>query len=244
MEETMGTYFRWIICLALAMVLVACENRIIQPARDGRVSQVRFDLSKIYQVPGLSQQSAASVIDSLALTVSQFDGTTQQFHQRVSLQDSTVLFDIALAPGNYDFQAEVFSNNGALLYTGTANQEIEEDGFQVDIQLRAVNSVMVVFPDSIDMVNNYQQMLFFINKGRVGIDTLFWKIISYTPPLDSCVEGCFYPSDTTGFVIAGSLDSISVFQTYIDQNAPEKIIMRIDSEVGYVDIKIRTNPGK
>jgi hypothetical protein len=126
-----------------------------------------------------------SVIDRLSIGVSDASGQTIG-SASIPLQryDSTASTTIELPQGLATFTAEVHSNNGALLYTGTTTAEVRE-GFTIQIPIVAQRSVLVVQPDTLKTTAQTSGVFTLHNAGS---QPLVWNLSSIDPRL--CNDGC------------------------------------------------------
>ena len=136
--------------------------------------------------PALAQAGPfVSVIDRLSIGVSDASGLVIA-SATIPLQryDSTASTTLELPEGLATFTAEVRSNTGALLYTGTTTAEVRE-GFTIEIRVVAQRPVLVVQPDTLKTTGQATGVFTLHNAGS---QPLVWNLSSIDERL--CSDGC------------------------------------------------------
>ena len=218
--------------------VLGCESAT--EGSDTRRSEIRLDFGEILRPSTSAQQGiAVSVIDEVTLTVEEEDGSSRTFSETLAPGESEVVFVVQVDAGLVNFSADVLSNNGTLLYTGSAEEEISEDGFEAVITVEPVAPVMVVFPDSIELDPSESGSVDIRNRG---IGTLAWQVGDISPANTCRIIGTI---DVFGpcldFEIeSGTVDSAeaAVLFVFTPADTAEKFNLELTSEQGIVTILV------
>lgn len=161
------------------------------------------------------------VADAAAAIIGSADIPLQRY-------DSTTTTTIELPEGLATFTAEVRSNNGALLYTGSTTAEVRE-GFTVEIPVTAVTSVLVIQPDTLKTMGVFQGRFIVYNAGS---QPLIWTFASIDQRL--CGDGCSVvpQSDTI------APRQFATFTAFIGSSTPASVFsFVVSSKEGNVPVR-------
>jgi hypothetical protein len=148
-----------------------------------------------------------------------------------TLQPGETVFElpVTVREGIVDFSAQVFSNNGTLLYAGQQREEIHRDGFSVTLLLDTMNAVMLASPDMLDLRTTPNARVFITNAGN---QPLTWSITAQCDTMTLCIIPAFSGHELN----RSRVDTLPV-NGYLVVGAPESS-MRIHSNVGTIDLPV------
>jgi len=175
-------------------------------------------------------QLAVSVIDSIMLQIKPTNAEPQILGQKLTGKEQFINFPIKVKPGQTEFSASIFSNNGQKIYAGQVTSDLQRDGFQVNLLLESVQAVMEIFPDTLTVPYEPGG-----NKIRIrnrGKAELKWrgKIVG----LNNDCTNCLFLEPDTGSVTSN--DSMLV-QLLFEWSQPGNIFNIIfESDVGHAEI--------
>ncbi|MEM1041060.1 MAG: hypothetical protein AAGI91_00375 [Bacteroidota bacterium] len=232
------TASRLFVLTLIAAALTGCaDEHAVAPDLEGASPDVVFDLRPLFRTDD-GQEPCVSVADSLTLLVEDADGGRQTRRVDLSPEVAEIRLPVEVEAGTVTFTAEVTSNNGALLYAGAETTVIDADAFRVEVELRAVNAVLKACNVPAPLVFNddaFRGAVQVINRGtRVAA----WRAVVDAPLCDN--EPCLVltpdssstaPDDTTDVLARADFGSSgSAFSA------------RIDSEVGFLDLRFVIQP--
>lgn len=217
--------------LAVAASLAACGA---DPAGRAAVrsGDLALDLRPLF---GARRQIPGTVIDSLALDVTQQGSAVAPGLGRKLLRgESVVSLPVTVPEGRTRFEARVLSTNGTVLMEGSAEAEVREDGFRVEVRLVPLTPLLVVRPDSVLLrIGAADTSVVVENRG---IGTLVWSISETDPPLETCGRlPCLFVQPTAGRLAAGDSEVISLYAPV----APQSILLTFSSAEGEVALRVR-----
>jgi len=202
--------------LPVALLLAAaCERGVADPVSRGRI------VADVRGLTGAGLEAGVSVAATVTLSVNVLNQDITVFSGSVTLAptDSIAEFDFEVPRGVYSFNTNVLSNNGVLLYAGSANSV--SDRSPITIVPAAVNAVMVVSP----AVAGINQPLIVRNPGS---RPLFWSACVVVQT--ACSAGFLSPASDT--LAPGGRQQIDPVRL------PNGTwIMRFSSQVGTVDAR-------
>jgi hypothetical protein len=222
----------------LAVTLVAgCDQT---GAHTKGESEAVFDLRPLFL--SAQQERCVSVVDRLILTVTEADGEEQVVVRQLAVDDAEVRVPVRVNPGSVRFDAAVRSNDGTLLYSGTRRVDVTPNGFRVEVNLDAVNAVLMACPELVPLVlvpdgGGYRGGFRLINRG---VGTVSWVATSVTP---LCGRGTFLLQPCAATAAAGS-DVLVSGSASSNVMRPYEIVVRITSEVGTLDVRFATDPAR
>lgn len=215
--------------LLVAAILVAgCDEHAVE---SGGANEVVFDLRPLFQ--SSQGESCATVVDLLALTVTDADGDTRTVERALAPDDAEVRIPVEVAVGTVTFEAEVRSNNGTPLYAGSASAEVTDDGFEIEVRLDAVGAVLKACPGVVPLLlfdDRFEGELRVINRGSRAVA---WEA-NYESPLCDNVP-CFSLVPRTSNLAAG--DTVRALGTLSPLSPQTTYDVQITSAVGTLDVQ-------
>jgi hypothetical protein len=217
-----------LLAFVAAATSVTCSD-VLETGEPVRTT-IGIDLSALRTSPH-GRLRTATVLEEVRLMATPEDGQPRTW--AADAAEQTVLtFDVVVPAGNVDFVAEVTSNNGATLYRGATSATIRASGFSVAVDLQAVNAVMIVVPDTIDVRRTSLAQLLIRNAGTLPLS---WAIAA---PCDNNV--CVRVDPATGRITPGGQLLVTV-QGF--SRAGERIVpLQVTSNVGTVDVTVIVPP--
>ena len=209
------------------VLLAGCDEHAVGA---GGGAEVVLDLRPLFRA---GDERCVSVVDALALTVTEADGSERTTTRPLTPDDAEVRIPVEVEPGRVEFEAAVRSNNGTLLYTGSATAEVEGDGFRVEVPLDAVNAVLKACPDLVPLVpgdGDYRGELRVINRGDRATT---WEATAETPLCDDAP--CFSLSPSAAPIPEG--DTVRVVGIALAAAPADTFGVQITSPVGTLAVR-------
>jgi hypothetical protein len=139
--------------------------------------------------------------------------------------------DVRVRRGTARFEVAILSTNDALLYSGSAEANIEDEPFQVGVELEHRNGVLRVCPGEISIANG-RGNLFLENIGDRDID------VTIDPPNATCDGPCVHFPFTSFRLPAGEGGTMTISR---GPGASGTYEARVSSNVGEIMLTIHTN---
>lgn len=239
---------KWFIFISLSIcfLILACGDDQFE-FQETVKSAIEIDLRglNIIAIPGAEQEpdqsrpsATISVVESLNLMIQPREGQKQMFSRDLTQRDSVIIFEeVEVETGLTVFSSEILSNNGTQIYFGSDTLEVNEDGFEIQIQLNAVDAVLAVTPDTLimnytstDSINGYIEDTFrILNKG---VKTLDWRVKgSSLQDWQEFLE--FVPNEDK--IIPPNFNSVEIFFYRAEET---EFNVTIGSQVGDVELKV------
>lgn len=222
--------------IATCLAVLAPGCGFLTEAGNDVTSEIRIELQVATRSGSAIQGIPLSVIESVRLTVVPESGDQIDSVKSLSTASPAATFGVTVEMGSVEFIAEVTSNNGSTLYTGSTLEDIRADGFQVTVPLQAVAPVMVVSRDSLDVSPDLPDSVEITNRG---VGTLSWSISGTTPPDTSCAGPCLTFTPTSGDLTADQSQFVSVLAA---TDSTEPLLVQVTSAQGGVDLLVTTSP--
>lgn len=188
---------------SLALLISACDATIPQHTPQ----HVLVDVSPLHH-PAEAGAAAhcLSIADEIVLTVE--SGREVSRHTRaITLEESTVRFDVAVEAGPATFAVAVWSNNETLLYDGRREADVA-DGFSVTVPLARRAPVLQGCPGTLVMLANQdgpRGAFVLYNRGNAPVA---WQAL---PPSQLCnQEPCLFFDPAQGVLEAGAQEQVFV----------------------------------
>jgi len=162
-----GAYF--LILTGLLFLFTHCEDhRLNDP--ESTIKSISIDVRSLFEKNAtLIRADGVSVIDRLAMTVTEADGQMQQLSQNITLQDSIVVFDLEVFRVTTSFRIDIFSNNSTLLYQKSASLELTQNDFNRTITMEPQDAVLAVSSSMIDLTAGDTFSIFNLGVGELSV---------------------------------------------------------------------------
>lgn len=214
----------------LSLTVLGCEPGPQAP-RESISTRVVFDASALFGTSH-AQDGITTVVELAELTVVTAGSDVQSQQDSLGPDQPQVSFNVVVPPGPTTFQGRVLSNNGTTLFEGLQELVVENDGFQVDLELQPVAPVLVVTPDTVEVTTEPDQVFLVENRG---VRDLAWS--ADTVGLDSRFDF----NRVRGQVEEGAPpDTFLVMWTGTGADGPAVHTIRLDSPEGHVEVHVRT----
>jgi len=191
---------------------------------------------------GLQQGDYTTVAQRIDLSVTSDGGVATQT-QALGEGEFEATFDVTVDEGSATFAADVVSNNGTLLFTGSTTTSIEADGFAVTVTPVAVNAVLLLAPRvgtfTRTLESDSRQYVARMTVHNRGSGTLTWRADSLVPLPARVTMSCVLPNTdglrctedrTTGPGQSQAIDLFVDVPFGIPQ--PASVTLRLVSPVG------------
>jgi hypothetical protein len=217
--------------LILIILFTACELTDQSLLHSGARKKTVIRINTQSLMNRAQQIKCHSVIDSISLRVTESNQQTQSFNRKITSGQQTLDFPLEVEAGQTDFLVDIYSNNGTLLYRGQRNQDIQEDGFRVNIPLLPVNAILAICYDTLIVSPEITDTFLVANQG---INALQWFANTANLPLKL--------SQTQGSLSEEEQDTVIIYSDTTEYT-PGNYALPIQSEVGIVESNIRLLPG-
>lgn len=163
--------------------LVACSS-----VNDGGEPEIRPTIMLANGQLGAPSGGFVSVLDSIELRVTTANGAeVARLGQHIGGYRTTAIFQPTFPPGNITFSAEVFSNSGVSVFSGTTTQLITSDIASLPLTLQATRPVLLVAPDTARTATVTSALLTVYNSGT---GTLAWNVAGTDTAFTRCGSQC------------------------------------------------------
>jgi hypothetical protein len=188
---------------ALALLAASCADPTAG-GRHARGVRLSFALAR-----GVAFQGPyVSVLDSIAVTVTDADGRATALGVRLGRRDTSATFAVEVPEGTTRFDALVLSATRAVLFGGSRTLDVSADDFVVRIQTTAQAPVLLVAPDTLHVPTPTRLS----TSGTVGVynrgvGPLLVRFRGPAPlPSNGCAPVvCLVPSGTPTPLVADSV---------------------------------------
>lgn len=174
------------------------------------------------------QQACRTVADEALLRV---NGRRAGAHPLADVTGAVVFEDVRAPRGAARFDVDVQSTNGAILYAGRTDVDIENEPFQVGVELDHRNGVLRVCPGEISIANG-RGNLFLENIGDRDID------VTIDPPNSTCDGPCVHFPFTSFRLPAGEGGTMTISR---GPGATGRYDVRIESSVGHLTLTVHAD---
>lgn len=227
------TASRFIALLVIAAALTGCgDEHAVAPDLEGGTPEVVFDLRSLFLTAD-GREPCVSVVDALTLVVEEESGGRQTRRVELTPEDAVVRIPVEVDPGTLTFTAEVLSNNGTLLYTGTETATVDADDFSVEVELRAVNAVLKACDAPTPLVPIDDAFRGAVQITNRGTRAAAWQATFDSPLCDG--DPCLSLTPDSSTTAPG--DTTEVFARAEFESTVQAFDVRIESEVGVLDVR-------
>jgi hypothetical protein len=173
-------------CAVVALTAVAACEPILTDEREPLRGNVTIDLrAPSYGAVAASSAIRGTMIDSLVLTITHAGELPTAIHRKLARTDTIVSFPIQASEGINQFDVQVFSGIGRLLFAGTASLDVTGPNFQVQPILVPQAPIMRILPDSVRLGRAIADSSVVVSNR--GLSSLVWTIVSCSPAGVPCV---------------------------------------------------------
>jgi hypothetical protein len=218
---------KWaIIVIALASLSLGCDLPSLDDERSGLITIDARPL--LHRSVDGQQQVCRTVAEEALLRV---NGRRAGSHPLTDVTGAVVFEDVRAPRGTARFDVDVQSTNGALLFSGSTSAEINDEPFQVGVELEHRNGVLRVCPGEISIANG-RGNLFLENIGDRDID------VTIEPPNATCDGPCVHFPFTSFRLPAGEGGTMTISR---GPGATGRYDVLIESSVGHLTLTVHAD---
>lgn len=210
--------------LALVMLIGGCDGAAID---ERAAADLHVDLSAL-MMSRPQQEACAHPLDEVVLMANGREVGRQTLPENSFV---VVFEEVEVEVGEVEFTAEILTNTGAPVFRGSTREEIEGDGFGIELPVEVSAGLLLVCPRSLDTTFNSTLQL-----RNAGNQTLAVEIVP--PDADCDGEPCLGFDPQEASIAAGSLEPVQVNRAEGDLQTHT---VRITSTTGYVDVDIEAS---